>query len=432
MTRSHPPLKWMSNFKAVAIDYEYYLTLSDKPVSVCLTERQMYVLSVQNTYTAWLTRWYNTDDITQKTVQFIAAEIEGLLMCGCGVPQPTLTDYVNSITYNNATSATYTTTYNTWNAAGQTVASIAPALDYATGNTANIAKVTCAALRLLLQTITEASRATQQGELNEAADLTKGLTTVFGGLATAGSAGIVAGGAGAAVVGFFGGPWMVLGLALAAVGTGIASLVMGTQQAAFTDPAVFEAVLCVLTKNTSGKTMSKSVFQTALTPNTLTGDAAALAAVVQKYLNDETTYLQFMVASQGLYNAANIASLPACGCITPNVTLQTVVGSVPYNLEFIGNMPNGASKWKVTKSYTGNYVTVAVKSVNNVPFYIKSWTVISGFSRWDTLATGARLVWGGGSYKISTLPCNVIGTQLNVEGGDAGDTIHIVVGPTPC
>jgi len=312
--RYHPPFRYMGNFKAFAADYEYYLTLSDKPVSVCLTERQMYILSVWNSYTPWMTRWYNTEDTSAAELATIAAEIEDLLMCGCGVPTPSLTDYVNSITYNNATSTTYQNTYNTWNAAGQTIASIAPDLDRATGNPVNISRVICSTLSLLLKTITEAARATQQGSLNEAADLTRGLTTVFGGLATAGSAGIAVGGAGAAIVGFFGGPWLVLGLALAAVGTGIAALIMGTQQAAFTDPDVIEQVLCEMQNNIGDNQLTYAEFQNALTPNSLTGAAAELALVVQAYLNDQTTYLQFMTAAQGIYDAADIAGMPDCAC----------------------------------------------------------------------------------------------------------------------
>lgn len=315
MTRSHLPLKWMKNFKAVAIDYEFYLTLSDKPVSVCMTERQMYVLSVQNTYTAWLTRWYNTDDITQSVVVAIASEIEALLMCGCGVPAPSFTDYINSITYNTATSATYQTTYNTWEAAGNTIASIAPDLDLDTGDILDISRVLCLTLKLLMKTVTVSAQQTQQGTLNEAADLTRGLTTVFGGLATAASAGSVLAGGGVAILGFFSSPWLAFGLALAAVGTGIASLIMGTQQAAFADEGVIAEVLCTLQTNTEGKNMTRDVFINALTPNSLSGAAAELAAVVQKFLDDETTYLQFMVSAQGIYESANLSVLPDCECV---------------------------------------------------------------------------------------------------------------------
>jgi len=319
LPRSHPPLKWMKNFKAVAIDYEYYLTLSDQPQSVCLTERQMYVLSVQNSYTYWLTRWYNTDDITQKTVEFIAAEIEALLMCGCGVPQPSFTDYVNSASYVTTTTTTYNTTYNTWNDAGQTVYSIAPNLDYATGDPADIDKLMCLAYSLLVQTIVGTAKNVQLGSEDDAKDLTKQLTAVFGGLATAGGAATLAGGAAAAVVSFFGGPALVLGLALAAVGTGIATLVWPTETGVFNNAEAIENVYCTMVTNAVGVTPTRDIFQGALEPNDFApgSDEAKLAAIIQPYLDDLNTYLQFIQLMSQLYDAVDLGLLPECGCLPP-------------------------------------------------------------------------------------------------------------------
>lgn len=312
----HGDLRNMGNFKAVAIDYEYYLTLSDEPVSVCLTERQMYVLSVQNTYTAWLTRWYNTDDITQTTVQYIAAEIEELLMCGCGVPAPTLTDRLNSITYNNSTTTSYTTTQNTWTTGGQTVVSIAPQLDYATGNPTNIAKLTCAALRNLLNAIVAQGKQMNQQTADENEDTVNALSSAMGALSTAGAAAGAVGGGAAAVVGFFGGPWLVLGLALGAVGLKVATLFMTADPTVFDNAAAIEDVLCVMQNNTAGGNMTRSEFQTALTPNSFApgSDQAKLAAMIQPYLDDLTMYLQFLSLGNQLYNVSDFAVLPDCGC----------------------------------------------------------------------------------------------------------------------
>ena len=314
--RSHPPLKWMKNFKAVAIDYEYYLSLDDKPVSVCLTERQMYVLSVQNTYTYWLTRWYNTDDITQKTVEFIAAEIEALLMCGCGVPTPSITDTLNAQTYNTSTATTYITTYNTWNDAGQTVASIAPSLDYSTGDPADIDKLLCLGLNLYLTAIVEQAKAIKQGSLEDSRDLTKQLAGAFGALGVAAGAGTVAGGAAAAVVGFFGGPWFVLGLALAAVGLTVASIVFPIDLSVFTDEEAFNDVYCTMVNNMVGSTPTRALFQGALSPNDFDpgSHAAELATVVQPYLDNLDSYLQFLVAMNGLYDVSDFGILPECAC----------------------------------------------------------------------------------------------------------------------
>jgi len=78
----HGNLKRMGDFKAIAMDYAYYLTLSDEGSLYCLTDRQIYILLAQLDYVGWLTRWYNTEDITQTTVGFIRSELElALLSC---------------------------------------------------------------------------------------------------------------------------------------------------------------------------------------------------------------------------------------------------------------------------------------------------------------------------------------------------------------
>ena len=76
------PFKYMRQFKAVAMDYEYYLSLLDEGQLYCLTDRQIYILLVQLEYVGWLTRWYNTEDITQTTVDLIKSELmEKLMSC---------------------------------------------------------------------------------------------------------------------------------------------------------------------------------------------------------------------------------------------------------------------------------------------------------------------------------------------------------------
>lgn len=354
MRRYHGPVKYMSNFKAVQIDYEYYLTLSDKPQSVCLTERQMYVLSVQNTYTSWFTRWYNTDDITEKTVQFIGAEIEDLLMCGCGIPEPTFTDRMNSQTYVTNTSSDYTTTYNTWNTAGQTVASIAPNLDYSTGVPADIDKLMCLAYQLILTTIIESVKTEKAQDLASQKDLTKGLTGVFGGLATAGGAGLAIGGVGAAIVGFFGGPWLVFGLALAAVGTAIATLVNGVDSSALDDEDALHDVYCTMVINSVGMTPTRDVFQNALTPNDFDPGShqEAIASVVQPYLDDLDTYLQFLVAANGLYDVSDFGALPECEVCSEAIVL-TEFG---YGGQVFGVFPPEAQSGMAFTAYSTSVV----------------------------------------------------------------------------
>lgn len=314
MRRYHGPIKYMSNFKAVQIDYEYYLTLSNEPQSICLTERQMYVLSVQNTYTAWFTRWYNTDDITEKTVQYIAAEIEDLLMCGCGIPEPSITDRFNAQSYITTTGDTYETTYNTWNDAGQTVASIAPNLDYSSGSTIDKDKLLCLALNMLLINIVEAAKANKQGTSQQNRDMVKNMGNVFGGMAVAGGAATAAGGAAAGFVAFIGGPYLILGLALTAVGLAIANLVWTTDISVFTDDEAIEHVRCTLSRNILGATPTRPRFQAGLVPNDFASgsNAEKLAAIVQPYLDDLDTYLQWLATANGLYEVADFGLLEEC------------------------------------------------------------------------------------------------------------------------
>lgn len=76
----HGEFRHMSQFKAVAADWEYFLSLSDEGNLYCLSDRQVYILLVQCEYIGWLTRWYNTADITQKTVELVQSEVMNSLM----------------------------------------------------------------------------------------------------------------------------------------------------------------------------------------------------------------------------------------------------------------------------------------------------------------------------------------------------------------
>jgi len=82
MTRSHPPFQYMKQFKAVAMDFEYYSSLEDIRRLYCLTDRQIYILLVQLEYVAWMTRWYNTDDTNATQLKLIQSDLmEALMSC---------------------------------------------------------------------------------------------------------------------------------------------------------------------------------------------------------------------------------------------------------------------------------------------------------------------------------------------------------------
>jgi len=311
----HLPLKWMGDFKAVAIDYEYYLTLSATPQSVCLTERQMYVLSVQNTYTAWLTRWYNTDDITQKTVQFIAAEIEGILtMCNCGVPIPSNTDIINTNTYITSTSNDYVTNNVTYTTDGNTLDTLAPNMTYAIGDTPDIDRVLCFGYEMMIKTIIEQGKGVKQLESGQEQDLVRQIGIAMGALSAAGGLAMAAGGFAATVVAVIGGPWALLGLAIGGIATGIASLFIAADVSLFEDTIAIEEVLCTLRTNSFEHEPTFATFSGLLSPNTFVVDSNAekLAAVVQPFLDSLDFYLQFMISMSQLYATPLLVALPEC------------------------------------------------------------------------------------------------------------------------
>ena len=76
------PFEHMRQFKAIAMDYAYYSTLGDEGQLYCLSDKQVYILLAQMDYVGWLTRWYNTADITQTTVKLIQSDLmEALMSC---------------------------------------------------------------------------------------------------------------------------------------------------------------------------------------------------------------------------------------------------------------------------------------------------------------------------------------------------------------
>jgi len=313
----HGPMQYMRQFKAFACDYEYYLTLSDKPQSVCLTERQMYILSVWNSYTPWMTRWYNTEDVAAPQLALIAAEIEDLLMCGCGVPAPSNTDYFSTINYINNTQTTYNDVYNTWNDNGQSVVSIAPNLDFDTGDPVNISKLICAAVELLVKSIMAQARGISVQTQQQNESLTSQIGTALGGLSTAGGIAIGIGGLGAAVVAFFGGPWMLLGLALGAVGLSVYNAIAQADTALFDNTLAIDHVICSIQQNLDDKQVTRATFAGALVPLGYAPGTpeAQIAGILQPFFNDLNVYLQFMSLGNQLYGqVSSFAEMPDCGC----------------------------------------------------------------------------------------------------------------------
>jgi len=241
------------------------------------------------------------------------------VMCCCSNPAPSFTDRLNSQTYITETSTYYGDTYNTWNTAGQTVASIAPDFDYGSGDPENIDKVTCLALSMLLTAIIESAKANKAGTEAQNRDMVKNLGNVMGALGTAGGAALAVGGGAAALVGFLGGPYLVLGLALSAVGLAIANTVWTTDLSVFNDKQAAQTVLCLMVNNLIGDTMTRDRFISGVAGGGFDpgSNEAKLAVIVQYYLYDLNTYLQFLTTGQGLYEVSDFGVLPDCGCEEP-------------------------------------------------------------------------------------------------------------------
>jgi len=435
MTYWNRKITSMENFKAVGIDYEYYLSLSDCPESLCLSERQMYVLRVQNSYTYWLTRWYNADDTNQLEVAFIAAEIEELLMgCGCGIPAPSFTDYVNSQIYVEGASLIYADTLSDWNAGGQTVISIAPNLDYPTGVPADITKLMCLAWGLLLDVILEQAKVIKGATTAQQQNLTSQLSAVFAGAATAGGIAALLGGAAAAVIAFFGGPFLILGLALASVGLGIASIIQGVPDATLVDAAAIEKVRCVLVNNATGMTPTRAIFIGALTPNgfAVGSNEAKIATIVQPYLEDLNTYLQFIQQMSALYDVAPAAALPVCDTCTWAHVFPTDSPITAFSLlTFQGAVTTIAGNKIVGATNSTNdgvfvYARIDVDAeITSIEFDVEfnSSDVLQQFNLFKDGVLAATMNLDGVSPKTLTYSVPVTGNhQWDVLGGVFGTT----------
>jgi len=465
-SRYHGPMKYMGNFKAVAIDYEYYLTLSDVPQSVCLTERQMYVLTVQNTYTYWATRWYNIEDTSEQQLQLIASEIEDLLMCGCGVPEPSITDRFTTQNYISTTNTTYNEVYNTWNDAGQTITSIAPNLDIDTGDPVDINRLFCLAFEMMITAIAQTAKSQAQQNTAGQKDIVKATGAALGGAAAAGGIAISAGGSAAAVVAFIGGPWTLLGLALAGIAVGISQLFITTDTSVYDDQEAIEQLRCTMYLNTDDTPMTQSAFAGSLTPAYFTPDsnAAKLAVIVQKFIGDVNFYVQFLSLANQLYDAINVAALPDCPCddswshtfnfLVTDGGFVTVFGqgvwtsgtgwvSTYYQSPGGGNGYRGveltrAEDFPLTTFNTVSYTFVFVPGLIQATGDVTSYFAVTGSAlievREPTIPTSPQ-TWTGSADTIQMVLALLCGMKLGA--GDPGGSVTLTeltitgFGPNP-
>ncbi len=391
-------MRYMGNFKAVAADYEYYLTLSDEPQSVCLTERQMYILSVWNTYTPWMTRWYNTEDTSEAQLQLIAAELEDLLMCGCGVPEPSITDRFNTNNWISETSEFYDTVYNTWNDNDQTIISIAPNLDWDTGSHPDINKLFCLAFKMLVVSLTQtaASQATQNAAGKR--DIVKATGAAMGGVAAAGGLATAAGGIGASLVALAGGPFTLFCLAIAGVAVGVSTLFIQADNTAMNDQDAIEAVANTMYCNTKGAPMTQPAFAGSLVPNEFVegSNEAKIAAVVSPFIQDVTVYLQFLTIMNQYYDAVDFGVMPECDdCPEPEaqLTLTTLGGWEHWVPTFIEMDDDGYEVWEIVRALNTGYGTALIVDLHHSFKFMSEEFIFGGWTNQVAYQTYPGGVW---------------------------------------
>jgi hypothetical protein len=335
-----------------------------------------------------------------------------------------------------ATNTYYEETYNTWNDAGQTVISIAPNLDFGTGVPADIDKIICTSVSILLHTIIDAAIAYKQKATAEKKDIQKNLASVFAALAAAGGAAIAAGGILAAGVAYLGGPLTLFGLAMAAVGLFIANLVETTDLSVLQDPEAIELVRCTLAQNMVGEQLTRTRFMGALSPNHFPsgGNAEKLAAIVQPYLNDLNVYLQFLTTGNGLYDAVDIGELPDCEVCPPVETCYDFTIDEQGWIQTSNGEYVAVTGWHALTSgqfilQNGNHTQQAhaVKITFNSNFFDgsndfhKFFVVLSSYGGGNSqgFGTGAGplLVAPGGTITLTSSGDNWVGLNVQIAAG---------------
>jgi hypothetical protein len=76
----HGDIRLMGGFKAVSLDYEFWLSNGTEGALYCLDQRDISILLALCEYVGWFTRWHNTDDISAAEVLAIQGELEQKLM----------------------------------------------------------------------------------------------------------------------------------------------------------------------------------------------------------------------------------------------------------------------------------------------------------------------------------------------------------------
>lgn len=236
----------------------------------------------------------------------------------CG---PSISDRINAESYNNSQAAIYTANMAQFVTDGNSTAELAPNMTTAETPQYEIDKIMCFGLLMFLSSVRDQARGVHALSEEAAQDLIEQLGIAMAGLASAGGLAIGLGGAAGAVVAFVGGPWALLGLALAGIGTGLASEFVTIENEVLTDEDAFNEVLCTMRMNSIGNEPNIEIWQNLLNPNTFAPDSNAekLAALVQPFLNDVQFFIQFVISMSDLEATNIIDSLPECEICPPDI-----------------------------------------------------------------------------------------------------------------
>jgi len=335
----HGDIRNMGNFKANAADYAYYLTLSDEGRLYCLTDRQVYALQVQLDYIGWMTRWYNTEDITQTTLQYLRADIEERLM-SC-VDVQILVDQANENLITTVTNRAIQSQVlrdvleGRYDGTPTSINPSAPTTTWDYSGSDDGKQALCAALMAFVYQFARAQadsvRAGQVGGLVAvaliAALLIPGLNIFF----------VV----GAAIA-------VLLGLGTIGVTTEVAIQ-------ALTDTAALDEVVCYMRDMLQGFSVDEATWSSCLASYPFA--SGSHAAIVADFLKATlaTNYLTFLnIIGTGFDAVTDGETVPACPCDGPPPRYVIVNGLPTYFPDQTETFIDYDGDWDVWEVYSGS------------------------------------------------------------------------------
>lgn len=311
----------MRQFKAVAMDYEYYLTLLDEGQLYCLTDRQIYILLVQLEYVGWLTRWYNTSDISQNTVELIKSDLmEALMSCvdvSILVDQAEL-NLVDSVANKAIESqALRDILEDRYDGSPTSINPNAPTTDF--GSTGDRYDALCAGLTAFVY----------QFARNQADSVRAGQVGAL--LSVALIAGLLIPG-----LNFF----LIVGASISVLlGLGIIGVSTETAITALTDRDALDAVICYMRGVLKDQSVTEANWNACLDsyPFTTGSNAAIVSDFIKACL--PSNYLTILnILGQAYTGTINGDDMPACPCGAPQYfnLVATYPGVVPVTCTYLG------------------------------------------------------------------------------------------------